>query len=246
LATKEEKAYPLQVGDIVHRLLHLWYNGRLVASDIANLEILVAKLYPGNTDQQALDVATDAATLVQGYLSKFGDDDPLTFISTEVHLQVEFENYYLYAIIDALARPQDKKLWRVEHKTTAKMDSYYLNGLKGGLQGSIYDYLTEQVMKEEVKGTIYNLLVKTKIPDYFRTYTSKNRESVKRMLQTVEGVYKEITQGEFYPSSRCFSYNRECEYLLLCNNDNEQTRQSFYKPIGEDELKRREVKASEL
>lgn len=243
LFPKEERAYPLQVGDIVHRLLKLYRDGELTPSLINNLEKMVATLYPDNTDETVLNVAADAVALVQGYINQF-KDDLVTFISTEVHLQVEFKNYYLYGIIDGLARPEDNKLWRAEYKTTGKMDSYYLNGLKGGLQGAIYDYLVEQTMKEEVKGTIYDLLVKTKIPSYHRAYATKNREAVKRMLNTVEGVYNEIKRGEYYPSSRCFSYNRECEYLMLCNNDNEQTRQSFYKVVEEDELRRKEVKVA--
>lgn len=229
LVRKEEKSYPLQVGDVVHRLMHLWYTGELTARVVTNLEKLVQKLYPGNEDPTTLSVAADAAALMKGYLDKFSQNDPIKFISTEVHLQVELPNYFLYGIIDALGRPEDKRLWRVEHKTTSRMDSFYLNGLKGGLQGAIYDYLIEQVMKEEVKGTIYNILVKTKIPQYERVYTNKNRAAVKRMLETVDGVYREIARAEYFPSSRCFSYNTDCDYKLLCDNDNEVTRQSFYK-----------------
>jgi len=244
LMPKEEKAYPLQVGDIVHKLKHLWYSGELTVKKIDNIQQFVQSLYPDNTEETTLNVAADAGTLMAGYLRQFGTEDPIEIISSEVQLQVEFPNYYLFAIVDALGRPKDKKLWRVETKTTARMDSYYLNGLKGGLQGAIYDFLTEEVMKEQVKGTIYDLIVKTKIPSYHRAYAGINRQAIKRALETVEGVYQEIQRAEYFPSSRCFSYNRECDYALLCNNDTLQTRKEFYK-VREETPTEKEVKIGE-
>jgi hypothetical protein len=225
----EPKAIPLQVGDIVHKLLHMWYTNTLTADKIEHLDTFVQELYSTNSDEQTLAVAVEAANLFMGYYNKFGKTDPLHFISSEIHVQKEFDNYVLLAKVDALARPSDGRLWRVEHKTTSRLDSAYLNGLKGGLQGAIYDYLIETVMNEKVSGTIYNLLVKTKVPDYHRAYSAINRPAIARALETVDGVYRDICRGDFYPSSLCFTFNRECDYRLLCNQDTPSVREKFYK-----------------
>lgn len=223
----KEKAEPLQVGDIVHQLIHKWVIGEFTPDDIANLDEFVKTNYPEDDITQAMSVAIQAATLIQGYLKKY-QDDPLQFISSEIHIEHDLGPCILVGKVDALARPEDNKLWRVEHKTTSRVDSYYLNGLKGGLQGAIYDYGIEKLFKEPVSGTIYNLLVKTKIPDYHRAYTKCNRAAIDRMLQTVEGVCRDIQRGDFYPSSNCFSYQRECDYLHLCNYDSPEVREVFY------------------
>ena len=222
------KAEPLQVGDVVHKLHHLWVLGKLTPSTIETLNDWVVKLYPEDTEEQALEVAAQAANLMKGYLNKYAEDDPLKFIPGETLIEVEFDNYILNGRVDCWVRPADGRLWRVEHKTASKMDSHYLQGLKGGLQGAIYDYLTEQTFKEKVSGTIYNLLIKTQIPQYLRAYAMCDRSAIDRMLKTVEGVYKEIMRGDYYPSSRCYGFNRECEYKMLCDNDNPRVREAFY------------------
>jgi hypothetical protein len=224
---------PLQVGDIVHQLHHLWITGQLTPEHFTNLDELVQKLYPENSEELSLDVAIQAATLIRGYLEKYRDDK-LNFISSEIHIETDIGSCVLVMKVDALARPADERLWRVEHKTTARMDSHYLNGLKGGLQGAIYDFGIEQEFKEKVSGTIYNLLVKTKIPDYHRAYTKCNRSAIDRMLKTVEGVVRDIHNADFYPSSLCFLYQRECDYKKLCDYDDPMVRESFY-------MKRKEV-----
>ena len=227
------KAQPLQIGDIVHRLLHLYYDGRLTAEFTLNLEDFVKDLYPDNIDGEALDVAYEALALLKGYLAKYEEDDPLSIVPGETTLETDMGDYILTGKVDAWARLQDGRLWRVEHKTTAKLDSYYLDGLKGGLQGGIYDFLTESLFEEKLSGTIYNLLVKTKIPQYKRAYTSINRKVIERALMTVEGVVRDIQNGDVYPSSRCFSYNRVCDYKHLCDYDSPEVRENFYTKIKE-------------
>jgi hypothetical protein len=224
----KEKAFPLQVGDILHQLLDLWYTDSLEQRYLQDMEAFVRDCYPNNTSEQTLEVAYQALRLFNGYYTKFAESDPLNFVSSETHIEVDMGDYILVMRVDALARPKDGRLWRVEHKTTARLDSHYLNGLKGGLQGAIYDFGVEHMLKEKVEGTIYNLLVKTKEPQYHRAYTKRNLAAQERMLKTVEGVYRDITKGDFYPSSQCYQYARECPYLLLCNHDSKEAREAFY------------------
>jgi len=226
--TPKAKAQPLQIGDVVHKLHHLWVIGKLTPEIIIDLPKVVTKLYPENTEFESSEVAMWAGILMKGYLDKYSEDDPLEFISSEVHIEVELEHVVLVMKVDALARPKDQRLWRVEHKTTKRMDSFYLAGLKGGLQAALYDFGIEQMFHEKSSGTIYNLLVKTKVPDYHRAYAMASRTAIDRALATVEGVYQEIQQGDYFPSSWCFSYNSECGYKKLCDFDSEQTREAFY------------------
>ena len=224
----KEKSTALQVGDIVHRLLHLHALGELRAETIVNLDELVGRLNTENTDELNVEVAYEAARLVSGYLTKY-QNDPLSFMSPELPMELELPNFILVARIDSLARPKSGLLWRVEHKTAAKADSAYLGGLKAGLQGSIYDFIVEELLKEKLSGTIYNLLIKTQTPDYKRSYTMINRKAIERALQTLEGVARDINLGDFYPSSKCHTFNRTCDYLTLCEHDSPSTRKAFFK-----------------
>ena len=120
-------------------------------------------------------------------------------------------------IVDAVARDQQARLWRFEHKTAAKMDSYYLNGLRGGLQGGIYHWGLNQTMPEPVVGTIYNMLIKTKVPQYPRMPVMMQTGLADRAVQTFDGIARQIFLGDIYPNANaCYQFNRECDYLPLC------------------------------
>lgn len=223
----KKKVDNLQIGDIAHKLLDLWNRGKLTSAHIKDLESFVQTLYPFNEGDESLLIAREAARLVVGYIRQY-ENDPLKIVSSEVHIQVELPNYFLYGRMDGLSRTEDERLWRLEYKTARKMDSYYLDGLKAGLQGAIYDYLIEENFKEKLSGTIYSMLIKTNVPQFPRAFAPINRPAIKRMHQTLDGVYRDILKGDFYPSSQCLSYGRPCDFKLLCDNDNEETRQAFY------------------
>lgn len=227
---RKESSYPLQVGSIVHDLLHRYYTGddimALLEEDHqgqTGLQRLIQEEYPENNSQETILVAHEAFNLVGGYLSKYLED-PLQVISSEMkilHDRIEPETqqeYQIYAIVDAVCRTQDQRLWRLEHKTASRVDTYYLNGLRGGLQGGIYHYLLNEVMPEPIVGTIYNMLVKTKIPHYERMPVMMQKQLAQRSLETFDGVARQIYQGDiFKDAGSCFSFNRECDYMPLCN-----------------------------
>ena len=225
--TSKAKAIPLQVGDIVHQLLHKEFEGSLRMEDFQNLDFLVKDLYPGNDPNINLNVALQAATLVKGYLEKYTLDN-IKIISSETHLQWEGPDYFIYGKIDGLCRTQDERLWRLERKTAGKMDTAYLNGLRTGRQAGIYHFLLDQLLEEKIYGTIYDILVKTKVPQYARVPTLTPKKLIERCLETLEGVYKDIKAGNFYPSNDCYTYSRECDYLSLCNHDSPEVRETFY------------------
>lgn len=210
----------LQVGSIVHDLLHRYYMGEDLPKD---LEEYIQTQYPDNQGNESLLIAQEAYSLLLGYINQY-QDDPLKIISSEMKIEVERtepetgRKYSIYGIIDACARTKDNRLWRFEHKTAARIDSYYLSGLRSGLQGGIYHYLLNQTMPEPVVGTIYNMLVKTKIPQYQRMPVLMQTTLAKRALQTFDGIARQIFQGDIFPDAgSCFSFNRECDYLPLCN-----------------------------
>lgn len=228
LVPKMSSAKPLQVGDFVHRLIHKWIKGELRSADILALPDDLQKVYKYNEEIDSVENAYEVARLISGYVDKYQDDN-LDWIPGETIMELALaESITLCGRTDAWVRTKDGRLWRGEHKTTAKMDSHYLNGLRGGLQGAVYDMLSENLFKERLAGTVYNLLVKTKVPQFHRAYTKINRPAIKRALQTIYGVARDIRAGDFYPSSNCFSYARECEYRAICEVDSRETRQSFY------------------
>ena len=237
-------SFPLQVGSVVHDLSHEYQLGRLTSEYIANLPELVRQKY--KDQDNALDVALEAARLFKGFLNSC-DDGKLRFISSELPLQYQVDewNVLLYGKPDAWARTEDGRLWKYETKTTAKIDAAYLNGLKRGLQSSFYDYLTEKLMEEKVAGTIHNLIVKTKVPQYVRTFSQSSQKAIHRMLRCVEGVAADIHKcmetKRWYPSCNCFLYNKECEYKMLCEHDSKRTREEFYTPYHEVVEEEKEV-----
>lgn len=121
------------------------------------------------------------------------------------------------------------------------MDSAFLSGLRKSLQAGIYDFLVRENIKEKLWGTIYDLLVKTKVPQYKRNLVPVSIPVIERSIKTVEGVVKDILMclakpSMIYPSCQCYSYNRECDYIHLCNFDSEEVRKNFYNqiPVEED------------
>ena len=217
---RKSTSRPLQVGSMVHDLLHRYYMHEDIPVD---MEAYVQEKYPNNQGNESLLSANEALQLVSGYLQRF-ENDPLDIISSEMQIELERVEpqtglpYSIYMIVDAVARDQQNRLWRVEHKTAARMDTYYLNGLRGGLQGGIYHYGLNQTMPEPVVGTIYNMLIKTKIPNYQRMPVMMQATLAERSVQTFDGIARQIFRGDIYPdASACFSYNRECDYLPLCN-----------------------------
>jgi len=225
--TPKDTSVPLQVGTIVHKLLDLYHKGELTVAIIEDLPNRIHTLFPTNSEELTEEIASEAARLVKGYLAKWGKDD-LQVISSEVMGEVEMPNYILRIRADGLARSSNKKLWRLEHKTTARMDSAYLNGLKAGIQGAMYDFVLDHLFKEEVAGTIYNLLVKTKVPQFERTFSIRDMAMRERMLKTLDGVARDILSGDFYPSCQCFLYGRPCPFKPLCDFESKEVREAFY------------------
>lgn len=233
----KQVARQLQVGGVVHDLSHWYQTGELSPEHIINLVEFVKQKYKDQIN--AIDIALEAAHLFRGFMNEYADEK-LTFISSELPLSYIIEEWdvEMYGKPDAWARTEDGRLWKYETKTTSKFDSTYLNGLKKGLQSAFYDYLSEKLMNEKIHGTIYNLIVKTKIPQYHRAFSQKKQNMIDRMLACVEGTAAEIVQCEktkkWYPSCTCLYYNRECDYQMLCEHDSKRVRDEFYMPYHED------------
>lgn len=225
--TPKETAQPLQVGTIVHDLLHLYYSKELTAEKILALPDYVMSLYPENEADLSMEIAQYSAELFQGYLNKF-KNDPLQVIASEVWAEYEFDDYILSGRVDAIAK-KESRYWRVEHKTAKQTDSAYLSGLKAGLQGSIYDFFAEKLFEEPIAGTIYNLIIKTKIPKYERQPAMFDYKAQKRTFECIKGVVADIKQERFYPSCDCYKWFRPCEFLPLCSHYSEDVKKAFYK-----------------
>jgi len=226
LAVKK-RSNALQVGSLTHMLLQKDAEGTLTVDYINELEAAVQTSYTDNTPEETNAVAKQALELYIGYKRKF-ENDPYNIDSVEVHLEYDTGEYILYTRLDALVRSTDNRLWRSEYKTSAKIDSAYLSGLKGGLQAGISYLVASSVLPEKINGTIYSILVKTKVPQYERMMVLAEKVLIDRTKQCVEGVFDGIKNQRFYPSMQCHFYNRECDYLPLCKNDTPNTREAFY------------------
>lgn len=229
LLVAKKRSAALQVGTLVHLLLQKDVEGNLTVDYINNLVSEVKKDYPGNTPEEDQDIAYQALNLYKGYKDKF-QDDPYKVVGSETHLELDMGDYTLYTRLDTIVKDSSSRLWRGEYKTTARIDSAYLSGLKSGLQAGISYIVSSAVLPEKLSGTVYSLLVKTKIPQYERVLVLAEKSLVERTLECVKGVADGILQKRFYPSMECHFYNRECEYLPLCKNDTTNIRNDFYEP----------------
>lgn len=232
---------PLQVGQVVHRLFHMDNVNELTFELLANVDQLVEKLFPDNDAELSQSVAEEAVGLFVGYKRRFASE-PLEVVASETIIEVDIGYCTLHARVDALARAESGRLRRVEHKTTSRFTADYLNGVTKGLQNALYDFASREVLNEPIEGTTFNLLVKTKIPQFHRTFVPYNQGNVDRMLEVVKGVCRSIEREDLYPSMQCYTYNRECEYKILCEHDSPASRSFFVKrespihqPLTEEE-----------
>ena len=224
------KSWPLKLGDITHQLLHGHDKNELdleFIQDLNKVMGLATESYPEEEEDTLLELAMQASRLCTGYLHEHKDAE-LTMIPGETFLEKDMGDFTLVGIPDGWARPADGKLFRLERKTGAKIDHHYLSGLKGGLQAAIYDYLTEQLFQETLHGTIYDMLIKTKEPKFPRAFAKCDRVSIALMLRTLDGVYRDIMAGDYYPSTACFRYNSECPYRVLCAFDSPGNRKAHF------------------
>lgn len=234
------KSWPLKVGDIVHQLLHGYDKQEITLEFIQDYQSVInfiKKSYPDEEEDSVLELAAQSSRLCTGYINEHKDAE-LKTIPGETYLEYDMGNYILVGIPDGWARPSDGKLFRLERKTGSRLDQHYLSGLKGGLQAAIYDFLTEQLFQEKLHGTIYDMLIKTKEPKFPRSFATIDRVSIELMLRTMEGVYRDIMAGDYYPSTACFRYNSECAYRVLCAFDSPGTREAHF-------TKRKEVDEQE-
>ena len=62
------KAYPLKLGIIVHRMLHLWQIDKLTKEHINNIVRDITNTYPETEPAEIQSLAFEATTLVRGCL----------------------------------------------------------------------------------------------------------------------------------------------------------------------------------
>jgi hypothetical protein len=223
---RKEVDMPLKVGGFVHALMERKHRGTL--QEVLNdPEALAKELYPTSWDD-ALDVAIESLRLFHGYQKKY-EDDTFTVVSSETHLELDMGPYILYSRLDSLKRGGDGRLWRGEYKTAGRMDSSYLQGLRGSIQSGMAHLLLKETVPEKVYGTLYEILVKTKVPQYERSLVLTETSLEKMTLDCVNGVWKDIDGGRFYRSMDCYTFNRECSHRLICLRDTPQNREEFYK-----------------
>lgn len=231
--TPIQKADYFQIGIVVHDLREKWIKNELEVTDIEKLKEYISKQFPSNDPETSQRVALEAATLFVGYVKDM-DRSPYELISPEMHIELELEEFTLYARLDALAKDDRGNVLRDELKTTSRMDSAYLAGLSKGLQTGITFWIIDETMREHnVKGSLFEIIVKTKIPQYARHPIMKDRFTVDYTKQCVHGVWESIKRcgtdrKNFYPSMQCSYGKYTCAYETLCRNDTPMKRKTLF------------------
>jgi hypothetical protein len=251
--TPRGKVWPLQLGDIIHRLRQKYLLGELTGDDIHHLPDKVQELFPDNEQDLSDDLAYQAAKVFGAWLKK-GFDKDIEIVSPEVILEKTFTEpltgvpYLLYARLDAMCRTQDGRLWRDELKTSARTDMTYLKGLKSPLQTGIAYMLCDPLFEEEVKGTIFHMCLTTKIPDAKREFAVRRKWVDEYAKRAVEGVIRDILlvredpERHLYPSLRCTPYSRECDFAVLCQGATPRQKEELFQ--NREEVKEKSQNAS--
>lgn len=221
------KDVPLQVGDITHWLREMYANNKLDADIIQALPDYIQESYPANERDLSVDVALEAGTLMLHY-AQYMQDSEYEIVSPEMHLEKDFGDFILYSRLDGLMKDRKGRMWRDELKTAGRMDSHYLQGYRKGLQTAIAHWLMEELLDFDNKGTIFELLVKTRIPQIHQVPVSKEQWRIDYGKEVVYGIVRSIQRGDFYPTLACSRYNRSCPYEILCRNDTPENRKAFY------------------
>lgn len=230
-----QKADYFQIGIIVHELRERWIKNELELSDITLLQEEIRTRFPSNDPEVTDHVALEAARLFVGYVREM-ETSPYTLISPELTLEYDTGEFLLYARIDALARDDHGNVLRDELKTTSRMDSAYLTGLSKGLQTGITLWLLEEIMPDQkIKGSLFEIIVKTKIPQYARQPVMKNPFTITYTKECVYGVWESIKRcgsdkQNFYPSMQCAYGRYTCAYESLCQNDTPARRKALFVP----------------
>ena len=206
------KSYALQLGDVTHQMLQEINTGKFILNH--NIERLnlpeLADRYLHDQSETARLAVYEAYKLILGYQDKYKDSN-YKVISSEVIMEADFGICTLYTRLDGITQIGND-YWRHEYKTTAKIDKAYLQGLKKGLQTGIAHIILKEVTKVKFRGSIFDLIVKTKVPQYERNPIIVQTGLLKRTEQTITGIITDIKAGNFYPSGQCF----RCDFEPLC------------------------------
>ncbi len=200
------ESHALALGTAVHELLDLFLSGKPTDPRLNEMAL------------EAPDIAGEAERL----LDEVRKGPQRKIVTTELQLSSSRETlsgrvYAIRGILDAVVLYDDESLWRMEHKTTSRMNSLYLQGLSSGLQTGVYHWLAESVYKP-LKGTIYNILINTKTPQYTSAAIPVNKNLVIRSIAQCDVMADEIMDGLIYRNLlSCASFNQQCQYRSLCN-----------------------------
>lgn len=237
-----DKADYFQVGLAVHELRELWVKGELKVEDISCLKQKIQEAHPENDAELTEMVSHQAAVLFNGYVQNFEESD-FRLVSPEMHIEKDMGEFILYTRLDGLAIDEHEQYYADELKTTSRIDSVYLQGLRKGLQTGIRYWLMDEVLDFSIHGTLFEIIVKTKIPQYHRQPVLRDKWSIDYTKECVYGVWEEIKRcGNdkklFYPSMNCSFGRFVCPYETLCREDTPMKRKHFfkeYRPLGKED-----------
>lgn len=237
----KERPHFFTFGTAVHSLLEAWYLGR--SQGVAELE------WPSDEDEAR------GLAMMDAYMRHRGSPEleGWTVLQTEAEFAIGMSGFTLAGKIDMIVRDQGGDTWLVEHKTASSapnaskltMDPQLLNYLL-----ACESLLLENNLFSDVKGCIYNVLIKPKIkprkgeslddyqsrvfalivldPDAY--FIRHKVETHPRLISHARTLNLDIAESMamsaragVYPQNpyACHGYGYTCEFLDVCQGKHE-------------------------
>ncbi len=225
------KSPALEIGSLFHQLLAHHYLARLPGKD---QEFWLKLTEESDTFLQYLrekgvsgEVIQEARRLYEAYTMRY-ESDYLRPVAVEARFE---DDHGLSCRFDLLAEVIDnplgipKGLWNVEHKTCSRFDDATLTGWQsdGEILGQmlVFDRLKLHRRFGPLQGVIVNLISKTKVPGFHRTFVPIRKKALRqhakdlKVFEAVENVYRATGT---WPRSRaaCIGRYGKCQFFDHC------------------------------
>jgi hypothetical protein len=231
------KATALIFGTAIHAGLEAWYKGQMngdTADDRldATHKAFSAAMQEG--EDQYLEHEwyendySRGHTMLDKYIANYGKDN-FKVISVEEPVQMALPTGDVFTGTIDLKVVQDGRVLIYDHKTTGWAMDLCIRSLAVSDQSTGYTLIHNVLHPEDpAVGLVYNVLRNNKsVYEFSRSLVVKSRVDQQRFMGDVTCILNEIASKMSNPESRwirntgnCYSYNRPCQYLELCQGAN--------------------------
>lgn len=207
----------LAFGSAIHQALAHFYRQAMEGEpfSLAGFLAVFTAAWEAEVEKQEVfyDHGEDFASLLalgQEMLKVFARSaHPLKVIAVEVPFEFKLEHPQtgkefpvpIKGVIDLIEEDDNGTLWVVDHKTAGR--AYSEQQVAGDLQMLIYAAAVKQLDVVEGREALmrFDVLLKTKQPQFLRYRMRREDRDLGRLFQIVEGIWRAIEAEAFYP--RC-------------------------------------------